>query len=122
MDWDTRYVKEEIKNLRLKRLFNKICKAITDVLPILNEEDVYRIVLPSRSVPYHKIHIDADFEGTFTFLKDTTNPMLKFLVALEGGKKITDKVLEQLEKNGVHYELDYYCGWFFYRLTDKIVR
>jgi hypothetical protein len=122
MDWDTRYVKEEIKRLRLKRLFNKICKAITDVLPTLNEEDVYRIVLLYRSVPYHKLRIDADFEGTFLFLKDTTNPMLKFLVALEGEKKITDKILEQLEKNGVHYELDYYCGWFFYMMTDKIVR
>jgi hypothetical protein len=119
MDWD---VKEEIKRLRLKRLFNKICKAITGVIPILNEEDVYRIVQPSRSAIYpNKILIDADFEGTFLFLKNTTNPMLKFLVALEGGKKITDKILEQLEKNGVHYELDYYCGWFFYRMTNKIV-
>jgi hypothetical protein len=90
-------------------------------LPILNEEDVYRIVLLYRSVPYHKLRIDADFEGTFLFLKDTTNPMLKFLVALEGEKKITDKILEQLERNGIHYELDYYCGWFFYTMTNKIV-
>jgi len=91
-------------------------------LPILNEEDVYRIVLPARSVPYHRLLIDADFEGTFTFLKDTRNPMLKFLVALEGGKKITDKILDQLDKNGVNYELDYYRGWHFYRMTNKIVR
>jgi hypothetical protein len=122
MSWDTTFFKEEIKRLRLKRLFNKICKAITDVLPILNEEDVYRIVLTSRSVPYHKILIDADSEGKFLFLERTANPMLKFLVALEGGKKITDKILDQLDKYGVYYELDYYCGWHFYRMTNKIVR
>jgi hypothetical protein len=48
--------------------------------------------------------------------------MLKFLVALEGEKKITDKILDQLDKNGVYYELDYDQGWFLYMMTDKIVR
>jgi len=123
MDWEVEFCKEEIKRLRLKRLFNKICKAITGVIP-LNEEGVYKIIQPARysTYPYKIIIIDADFQGTFLFLKKTTDPMLKFLVALEGGKKITDKILDQLDENGVYYEFDYDQGWFFYMMTDKIVR
>jgi hypothetical protein len=104
MDWQAEFSREEIRRLRLERLFDKIRRAVCEVLP-LSEEEVYRMVYPSPAK--RAILIYADFEGVL-MLPD----------GLVDRKRATGEILKRLEAFGVSWELEYDHGQFFYTITS----